>query len=106
MVITKSISKTLSAAVESIEDHGYILDLGMSGVSGFLSFKNAKRALGDDYQHLRLGQLVDVLVLKLSANARTCDVSIDEKSLKAAFVRALFTSPNFQNFLLTRRRSS
>ena len=32
----------MSAAVQSIEDHGYILDLGLSDLQGFLSFKDTK----------------------------------------------------------------
>src|ERR1700732_4366298 len=36
-------AQTLSAAVKSIEDHGYILDLGLPDVSGFLSFEDANK---------------------------------------------------------------
>ena len=31
----------LGAAIKSIEDHGYILDVGIPNVSGFLNKKNA-----------------------------------------------------------------
>ncbi|PCH33915.1 nucleic acid-binding protein [Wolfiporia cocos MD-104 SS10] len=73
---------TLSAAVKSIEDHGYILDLGIADVSGFLSFKDAKKSLFGDA--LFVGQLLDVCVTKLSANGRTCTVSVDAASVSTA----------------------
>jgi rRNA biogenesis protein RRP5 len=82
-----TISKVLSAAVASVEDHGYILDLGVSDVSGFLSFKNVTKSLGKDGPKLRIGQLVDVTVSKISGNGRTCELSVEKKSLLTASVR-------------------
>ncbi|KAI6047791.1 hypothetical protein EDC04DRAFT_2555890 [Pisolithus marmoratus] len=75
---------TMSAAVQSIEDHGYILDLGISGVSGFLSFKDAHKE--DSDERLRIGCLVDISVLRLSSNGRTCNVTTDSKILVATSV--------------------
>ncbi|KAF7981179.1 hypothetical protein HWV62_34965 [Athelia sp. TMB] len=69
--------KTLSAAVKSIEDHGYILDMGLSDVSGFMSFKDAKKGPFGTENKLHLGGLVDVTVLKMSGNGRTCTLSPD-----------------------------
>ncbi|KAH9947721.1 hypothetical protein B0H21DRAFT_852620 [Amylocystis lapponica] len=77
---------TLSAAVRSVEDHGYILELGVPGVSGFLSFKDAKRGPFDDPEHLHVGRLLDVCVTKLSGNGRTCTVTVQPESVKTAFV--------------------
>ncbi|KAI6153747.1 hypothetical protein BKA82DRAFT_4093589 [Pisolithus tinctorius] len=53
---------TMSAAVQSIEDHGYILDLGISGVSGFLSFRDAHKEGSDE--RFRIGCLIDIVVLR------------------------------------------
>ncbi|KAK7468703.1 rRNA biogenesis protein rrp5 [Stygiomarasmius scandens] len=64
---------TLSASIKSIEDHGYLLELGIPDVSGFLSFKDAKQ----EDEKLRVGQLVDATVTTLSKNGRTCNVSVD-----------------------------
>ncbi|KAL0580810.1 rRNA biogenesis protein rrp5 [Marasmius crinis-equi] len=66
---------TLTAAVKSVEDHGYILDLGIAEVSGFLSFKESQSLSAK----LRVGQLVNVAVSKLSANGRSCEVTADPK---------------------------
>ncbi|KIO08444.1 hypothetical protein M404DRAFT_938123 [Pisolithus tinctorius Marx 270] len=75
---------TMSAAVQSIEDHGYILDLGISGVSGFLSFRDAHKEGSDE--RFRIGCLIDIVVLRLSANGRTCNVTTDSKTLAATSV--------------------
>ncbi|KAI6007158.1 hypothetical protein EDD15DRAFT_2209398 [Pisolithus albus] len=75
---------TMSAAVQSIEDHGYILDLGISGVSGFLSFKDAHKEGSDE--KLRVGCLVDIAVLRLTSNGRTCNTTSDLKTLATTSV--------------------
>lgn len=69
--------QTLSAAVKSIEDHGYILDIGLSDVSGFMSFKDAKKGPFESESKLHIGRLVDATVVKMSGNGRTCNLSPD-----------------------------
>ncbi|KAL6310100.1 U3 snoRNP-associated protein Rrp5 [Sparassis latifolia] len=71
---------TMSAAIKSAEDHGYILDLGLSDVTGFLSFKDAKKGAFEHPRKLRVGQLLDVSVTKMSGNGRTCSVSVDPQT--------------------------
>ncbi|KAI0830546.1 U3 snoRNP-associated protein Rrp5 [Trametes gibbosa] len=73
----------LSAAVKSVEDHGYILDLGISEVTGFLSFKDAQKGPFDGEKKLQVGRLLDVIVSKLSGNGRTCNVSVDPQTLRS-----------------------
>ncbi|KAI0027317.1 nucleic acid-binding protein [Vararia minispora EC-137] len=75
---------SLTASVKSIEDHGYILNLGIADVSGFLSFKDAKKRFGDAKLHI--GRLLDVVVSKLSSNGRTCNVTASENALKTASI--------------------
>lgn len=72
-----------------MEDHGYILDLGISGVSGFLTFKDAKKG---PIEKLRLGQLVDASVSKMSGNGRTCTVTVDSASCVSSSVCSLIVS--------------
>ncbi|EIW86889.1 hypothetical protein CONPUDRAFT_115715 [Coniophora puteana RWD-64-598 SS2] len=67
---------TLTAAVKSVEDHGYLLDLGVPDVSGFMSFQDAQKGRFGD-KKLPIGGLLDVAVLKKSGNGRTCTVSLD-----------------------------
>ena len=48
----------LQSAVKSVEDHGYVMDVGVGGVTAFLP---KKKADGDD---LAIGQIVPALVTK------------------------------------------
>jgi rRNA biogenesis protein RRP5 len=84
----------MSASVKTIEDHGYILNLGVPEVSGFLSFKDAKKAL-ESSERLSVGAIVDVSVLKMSSNGRTCNVTIIPSTLRVSHVcrRLLFAHP-------------
>ncbi|KIK70798.1 hypothetical protein GYMLUDRAFT_32858 [Collybiopsis luxurians FD-317 M1] len=65
---------TLTASIKSVEDHGYLLDLGIPDISGFLSFKDRK---SEGSHKLRIGQLLDAIVISISKNGRTCNVSVD-----------------------------
>ncbi|KAF8222115.1 hypothetical protein L208DRAFT_1324246 [Tricholoma matsutake] len=65
------------ATVKSVEDHGYILELGVPKVSGFLSFADAKLGSGDS--RLFVGQLLEITVTKVSSNGRICNVTADVK---------------------------
>lgn len=76
---------TLSAAVQSVEDHGYILDIGIQGSSGFLSFKDAKKG-GSDGSKLHIGQLLDISVVKMSGNERICTVSVDPRGIQSSSI--------------------
>ncbi|KZT75076.1 hypothetical protein DAEQUDRAFT_807332 [Daedalea quercina L-15889] len=75
---------TLTAVVRSREDHGYILDLGISGVSGFLSFKDARKGPFDEPDSLHIGRLLDVAVTKMSANGRICSLTADPTTYNTA----------------------
>jgi rRNA biogenesis protein RRP5 len=74
----------LTAAVKSLEDHGYILELGVPKVSGFLSFEDVKQQVGEG--KLYVGQLLDVTVTKMSSNGRICNVSVDTKRFTSSSV--------------------
>ncbi|KAG6862187.1 hypothetical protein C0995_004269 [Termitomyces sp. Mi166 len=69
--------------VKSIEDHGYILDLGLPDVSGFLSFKDAEQGPAGN-KKLYLGQLLDVTVTKMSTNGRICNVVADQSTFSSS----------------------
>jgi rRNA biogenesis protein RRP5 len=84
----------MPASVKSIEDHGYILNLGIPDVTGFLSFKDAKKAL-ESSSKLPLGSIVDVSISKLSSNGRTCNVTISPSSIKVSHVCSLYFCPVF-----------
>lgn len=72
----------MSAAVKSLEDHGYSLDLGVADISGFLSFEEA----GEGSCKLHVGQIVDVSVVKISGNSRVCSVCLGGEKQAASSV--------------------
>lgn len=74
--------QTISASVKSIEDHGYILDFGLSDTSGFLPFKDNT----NQEKRFIVGALLDVSVQNLSANGRTCNVTVNNQTFSTASV--------------------
>ncbi|KAG2159661.1 uncharacterized protein EDB93DRAFT_5621 [Suillus bovinus] len=76
---------TLSAAVQSVEDHGYILDIGVQGCSGFLPFKDAQKG-GSDCSKLHVGQLLDIAVVKMSGNEKICTVTVDPRVIQSSSI--------------------
>ncbi|KDR85384.1 hypothetical protein GALMADRAFT_234227 [Galerina marginata CBS 339.88] len=68
---------TLTVAIKSQEDHGYILDFGISEVSGFLSSKDADLFGRNQDVKFHIGALLNVTIVKMSGNGRTCTVSAD-----------------------------
>ncbi|KAF9015563.1 U3 snoRNP-associated protein Rrp5 [Cyathus striatus] len=66
---------TLSATVKSLEDHGYILDMGVQDTSGFLSFKDP--GISSYKRNLSVGQLVNATISQGTSNGRTYNVSVD-----------------------------
>jgi rRNA biogenesis protein RRP5 len=79
----------MSCAMKSVEDHGYILDIGISEVSGFLSFKDAEKSSSTAGRRRQVGHLIDVCVSKLSSNGRTCNVVCADESIRDGLVRIL-----------------
>ena len=56
----------MSAAVKSVEDHGYTLDIGLADVSGFVRFAEMQG------KRWKIGALLDVVVERLADDGRTC----------------------------------
>ena len=70
--------------MKSVEDHGYIVELGVPKISGFLSFEDAK--LGSKGGRLFVGHLLQVTVTKVSSNGRICNVTADPKKFSSSSV--------------------
>lgn len=75
----------MSAAVKSVEDHGYILNLGLTNISGFLSSKDVAKSIPGKAK-LHVGRILDVSVVKLSSNGRTCTVSANSAGIASSSV--------------------
>ncbi|GAX80532.1 hypothetical protein CEUSTIGMA_g7970.t1 [Chlamydomonas eustigma] len=78
------------AAVQSAEDHGYTLDLGIKGVTAFLQRKHHESVFGEG-SALLPGMLLEVAVLKSvstgGALARAVPVSTDPALVSSTVVR-------------------
>ncbi|KAI8581026.1 hypothetical protein K450DRAFT_234277 [Umbelopsis ramanniana AG] len=75
--MTKGMS--LGMAVQSVEDHGYILSTGIDGVAGFCHNKDAKTYI-DSYNNgnpLVEGQVIQCGITSVPENKRTVNVSLD-----------------------------
>ncbi|EJD03698.1 uncharacterized protein FOMMEDRAFT_139869 [Fomitiporia mediterranea MF3/22] len=72
---------TLCAAVKSVEDHGYVLNIGLPDVSGFLRFKAQKDGSSD---RRRTGSLMNTIVEKMGDDGRTCILTDSESDFKNA----------------------
>ncbi|KAJ8488314.1 hypothetical protein ONZ45_g14005 [Pleurotus djamor] len=77
---------TLSASVQSIEDHGYILDLGIADMPGFLSFKDVKKHTKEDAPQFQVGRLLHVTVSKAAQSGRSCHVSLDPHTFSTSLI--------------------
>ncbi|KAJ3550610.1 hypothetical protein NM688_g5035 [Phlebia brevispora] len=75
---------TLSAAIKSVEDHGYALELGVPDIAGFLPFKDVEKASPQQAGRLRVGCVLDVSVSKMSPNGRTCTFSTVSQALRSS----------------------
>ncbi|CAO3657623.1 unnamed protein product [Mucor hiemalis] len=82
---------TLGATVKSVEDHGYILDLGVKELTGFLPMKESKSFV-EKYNRkegLSVGQYVECAIEKV--NGRTANVTIDRSKVGQAVVEDPFS---------------
>lgn len=74
--------------MQSIEDHGYVLDLGVPDVPGFLSFKDVKKHRPNDTTQFHIGRLLNVSVSEDAAKGRTCKVTLDPRIYTTTLVRS------------------
>ncbi|KAL5519222.1 RRP5 [Sanghuangporus vaninii] len=72
---------TLCAAVKAVEDHGYVLDIGLPGISGFLRHKKDGEP---QKSRMRIGSLVNVVTERFGEDGRTCLFTENENEFKAS----------------------
>jgi rRNA biogenesis protein RRP5 len=75
--------------VRSVEDHGYVIDFGIEGKSGFLLKKNAAEFVHSWYKgrSLCVGQVVRCVVLS-GPDTRTVPVSVNPSDVDVAMMSA------------------
>lgn len=81
----------MGATVKSVEDHGYILDLGVKDLTGFLPLKESKSYIKkyNRDEELAVGQYVECVIEKV--NGRTANVTIDRTKINQAIVEDPFS---------------
>ncbi|KAB5588082.1 RRNA biogenesis protein RRP5 [Ceratobasidium theobromae] len=79
----------ITGAIRSIEDHGYVVDLGLADVSGFIPYKDKPDS---GAKRLTIGQVVSSTVVKMSENKRLCTLSTRPEKLRSALLSEA-TSP-------------
>ncbi|XP_070539661.1 protein RRP5 homolog [Ptychodera flava] len=74
----------LPGVISSVEDHGYVVDLGIRGVRAFLNFTFAKRYIEtrNGGKPLLVGQLVDCYVKEVMAEGRSVTLNINPTKLQ------------------------
>ncbi|XP_030058666.1 protein RRP5 homolog [Microcaecilia unicolor] len=76
----------LSGSVTSVEDHGYLIDIGVGGTKAFLPHKAAQNYVkmtskGDD---LKVGQYLNCLIEKVKDNGRIVQLSVNRADVATA----------------------
>ena len=66
-----------------MEDHGYVVDLGLTDVSGFIPYKYKTES---DAKRLSIGQVVSATVSKISENKRLVTLSVKPEAIRDASV--------------------
>ncbi|ANB11217.1 Rrp5p [Sugiyamaella lignohabitans] len=78
----------VQGSVQSVEDHGIIVDIGRDDVSGFLSNKELSHA-GIEASSLGVGQVLLLTILSKSANGRTVTLTASATAKKMTIVKAV-----------------
>lgn len=79
----------LQGAITSVEDHGYVLNLGLQNTRGFLRRKHAEAyvaQLPEGNQGLTIGMVVTGVALKATGSGRAVPVSIDPAKVAATSI--------------------
>ncbi|XP_030288280.1 protein RRP5 homolog isoform X1 [Sparus aurata] len=77
----------LSGCVESVEDHGYIVDIGIGGTKAFLP-KTAAKDKQNDQDELKVGQYVTAQVEEVKNDGRVARLSVSSSTLAQAFAES------------------
>ncbi|KAM9455011.1 protein RRP5 homolog [Clarias gariepinus] len=68
---------TLSGCVESVEDHGYLIDIGVSGTKAFLPKEKTKDEAETSKRDLKVGQYVTAMLEEVKNEGRVARLSVN-----------------------------
>lgn len=94
---------TLSGCVESVEDHGYLVDIGISTTKAFLP-RQAAKDKHNNLRELKVGQNLLCRLDEVKSSARVVRLSVSPSVLSQAFAESShgWTLSNLQPGLLVR----
>ncbi|TKY90910.1 hypothetical protein EX895_000908 [Sporisorium graminicola] len=83
---------TLSAAISSVEDHGYMLDAGLPEFRGFIPFTDAAKLptsfrAGKNGKSLQVGSVVFAKITKIPENQRSFEATLDPKTVSTSPIK-------------------
>ncbi|XP_066549502.1 protein RRP5 homolog [Amia ocellicauda] len=78
----------LSGIVASIEDHGYLVDIGVSGTKAFLPRQKAKEDLKLESNELKVGQYLNCLLEEVKNEGRIVRLSVSPSGIAQAVAKA------------------
>ncbi|GAC99433.1 U3 snoRNP-associated protein Rrp5 [Pseudozyma hubeiensis SY62] len=86
------VGATLSATISSVEDHGYMLDSGVSEFSGFVPFTDAAKLpdsfhAGKNGKSLQVGSVVFAKITKVPDNKRSFEATLDPKTVSTSPIK-------------------
>ncbi|KAG0259771.1 rRNA biogenesis protein rrp5 [Mortierella polycephala] len=78
----------ISGAVQSVEDHGYIVSLGMTGLHGFLKNSEAKmyQRVKNNDKPLAVGQVLTFSVVSMEGSRKTVQLAVDTMKVPKALL--------------------
>uniref|UniRef100_A0A8C3T5V0 Protein RRP5 homolog n=1 Tax=Chelydra serpentina TaxID=8475 RepID=A0A8C3T5V0_CHESE len=76
----------LSGLVSSVEDHGYLIDIGVSGAKAFLPLQKSQSYIksANKGAELKIGQYLNCLIEEVKNNGRIVRLSISQSEVAAA----------------------
>ncbi|XP_051002694.1 protein RRP5 homolog [Acomys russatus] len=76
----------LTGTVSSLEDHGYIVDIGVSGTRAFLSLQKAQEYIRQKNKgaKLKVGQYLTCVVKEVKSNGGVVGLSIEQSEISSA----------------------
>ncbi|KAF9954571.1 rRNA biogenesis protein rrp5 [Mortierella alpina] len=83
----------ITGAVQSVEDHGYIVNLGMTGMHGFLKNSEAKmyQRIKNNDKPLAVGQVLAFSVVSVESNKKTVQLTVDAMKVSRALLGDKFS---------------
>ncbi|PWY97552.1 nucleic acid-binding protein [Testicularia cyperi] len=87
------VSSTLPVSISSLEDHGYMLDSGISEFKGFVSFKEAAKlpsefGAGKHGKGLQIGTVMQAKITKIPENRRSFEATLDPKAVSTSIAKS------------------